>query len=115
MLAPSGGNWIYTQLQQGDEQQGNDTFANLTFDAAENLWGTGGGTNGCAGSVSHGYIFNLERTGGTWQYSTPVYWDNTEFSTDGALAMDAQGNLYGTTSDCGVHGTGTVWQFTPTQ
>lgn len=116
MLAPSGGNWIYTQLRQGDEQLGiNDTFANLTFDAAQNLWGTGGGTTGCSGSVSLGYIFELARNGGTWQYSTPVYWDNTEFSSDGALAMDAQGNLYGTTYDCGSHGGGTVWEFTPTQ
>ena len=115
-LTPSVGNWVYTELQHGDEQgRGNDTFTNLALDAAGNLWGTGGGRYGCAGSVSHGYIFKLVPEGDGWQYSTPVNWDNTEFPTDGALAIDAQGNLYGTTTDCGVHNAGTVWEFTPTQ
>jgi hypothetical protein len=116
MLTSMHGDWVYTELQHGDQQQwGDDTFANLALDAAGNLWGTGGGTTGCGGSVSHGYIFKLAPEGDGWQYSTPIYWDNTEFSTNGALAMDAQGNLYGTTYDCGVHNDGTVWEFTPTQ
>ena len=76
---------------------------------------TGGGAAGCVDPVFHGYIFELARGNGGWQYSTPVYWDNTEFDAGGALALDAQGNLYGTTSDCGEYNKGTVWELTATQ
>jgi hypothetical protein len=116
MLTPSGGNWVYTELQHGDEQGGvgNDTFDTLTLDAAGNLWGTGGGYAGCGPAMFHGYIFELARTGDGWQFNTPAYWGST-FTAGGALAMDAQGNLYGTTNNCGSDNLGTVWEFTPTQ
>ncbi len=31
------------------------------------------------------------------------------------MALDAQGNLYGTTYDCGKYNQGTVWMATPWQ
>ena len=118
MLTPSEGNWVYTELRHGDEQQpANDYFDTLTLDAAGNLYGTGSGSQGCGGDhiPSHGYIFKLERAGDGWQYSTPIYWDDTIFIAGGALAVDANGNLYGSTGNCGRHNYGTVWEFTPTQ
>jgi uncharacterized repeat protein (TIGR03803 family) len=116
MLSPSNGSWIYSELHRGTHQiYTNDVFVNLTLDAAGNLWGTGGGAAGCYDPTFHGYIFELTRGNDGWQYSTPVYWDNTEFDTGGALALDAQGNLYGTTSDCGLYNQGTVWELTATQ
>ncbi len=112
MLSPSNGNWIYTELARGAHQiYTNDIFDTLILDAAGNLWGTGGGAAGCLNPVLHGYIFELARTNNGWQYSTPVYWDNTDFSVSGATAMDAHNNLYGTTYDCGTHNQGTVWEF----
>jgi uncharacterized repeat protein (TIGR03803 family) len=115
MLSPSKGSWSFTQLRQGDEQNdADDVFDNLILDPAGNLYGTGGGGAGCVNRIFHGYIFRLTRNDG-WQYTTPVYWDNTVFPPGGALALDGQGNLYGTTSSCGKHNTGAVWEFTPTQ
>lgn len=116
MLSRSSDSWIFTELRHGDHQQyTNDVFVNLTLDAAGNLYGTGGGAAGCVDPIFHGYIFKLTRAGGGWQYSTPVYWDNGIFDSGGALAMDAQGTLYGTTGRCGTHQNGTVWELTPSQ
>jgi uncharacterized repeat protein (TIGR03803 family) len=116
MLSPSSGGWLYTELARGSESYEQDYFVNLAIDAAGNLYGTGYGvTGGCINPVFHGYVFELKRVGGGWSYTTPVYWDNTIFDAGGALAMDAQGNLYGTTRSCGSHQYGTVWEFTPTQ
>ena len=116
MLSRSNDNWAFTQLRQGNHQPyTNDVFINLTLDAAGNLYGTGGGAAGCYNPVFHGYIFELARGSDGWQYSNPVYWDNTTFDTGGALALDAQGNLYGTTSSCGSHQHGTVWELTSAQ
>jgi uncharacterized repeat protein (TIGR03803 family) len=118
MLSPSDGQWVFTELWHGDEQTyfGTDLFVNMTIDAAGNLHGTGGGHNGCLDDNEHGYIFELARTSDGWQYSTPVSWDAyTKFPTGGALALDAQGNLYGTTGSCGSHQHGTVWELTSTQ
>ena len=117
MLSPSNGKWVYAELAHGNDQKyfGVDDFYNLAMDAAGNLYGTGGGDNGCIDPAAHGYIFELTRGSGGWQYSTPVYWDNTEFSAGGALALDAQGDLHGTTSSCGMSNQGTVWELTATQ
>ena len=116
MLSPSNDSWIFTELRRGDRQYfGADVFRNLTVDPAGNLYGTGGGSAGCDPPIFHGYIFELTRGSDGWQYSTPVYWDNTMFDTGGALALDAQGNLYGTTSDCGMHQHGTVWELKAAQ
>jgi len=116
MLSPSNGSWVYTELHRGNHQvYTNDVFVNLTLDAAGNLWGTGGGAAGCYNPVLHGYIFELTRGSDGWQYSTPVYWNNTLFDTGGSLALDAQGNLFGTTIDCGKYNGGTVWELKATQ
>jgi uncharacterized repeat protein (TIGR03803 family) len=112
MLSSSNGKWAYTELRRGDQDQ--DLFLNLIMDTAGNLWGAGGGVAGCAGSYGHGYIFELTQANGGWQYSTPmVFQGNVTFPASGALALDAQGNLYGTTGSCGKYDKGTVWQFTP--
>jgi uncharacterized repeat protein (TIGR03803 family) len=113
MLSPSGGNWVFTELHHGNENlDGNDVFPNMTLDAAGNLWGTESVDVGCINPEAFGYIFVLARGNG-WEYSTPVAWDYTYFPTGGALAWDAHGNLYGTTSSCGTNNQGTVWEFSP--
>jgi uncharacterized repeat protein (TIGR03803 family) len=112
MLSPSNGKWVYTEIRKGDQPE--DLFLNLIMDPAGNLWGAGGGVYGCAGVYGHGYIFELTRVSDGWQYSTPlVFQGNVTFPASGALALDALGNLYGTTGSCGRYDKGTAWQFTP--
>ena len=112
MLSSSNGKWVYTELRRGD--QASDLFLNLIMDTAGNLWGAGGGVYGCAGQTGHGYIFKMTWASDGWQYSTPlVFQGNITFPASGALALDAHGNLYGTTGSCGKYNQGTVWQFTP--
>ena len=113
MSSPSNGQWLYTELLHGNERYfGSDVFNNLTMDTAGDLYGTASGHNGCIDQNNHGYIFELARTGNGWQYVSLISWDDyTTFDSSGALALDAHGDLYGTTSDCGRHNQGTVWQF----
>ncbi len=115
MLSPSNGTWAFTELYHGNESyDGSDLFPNMILDAAGNLLGTGGGHSGCYPSIDHGYIFELTRAN-DWQYSMPVSWNYTDFPTGGALALDTEGNLYGTTSYCGTHNQGTVWKISGVQ
>lgn len=83
----------------------------VIFDGKGNLLGTAkqGGANG------FGTIFKLTRSGNTWT-ETNVYdfqGGNDGRSPIAGLMIDARGNLYGTTSDGGSGGGGTVFQLTP--
>ena len=91
--------------------------SSLVFDAAGNLYGTTGG----GGTYSHGTIFKLAPSAGSWVYSV-VY--NFENSPDGSypagnLWLDPSGNFYGVTKAGGnamnlyTNGYGTVYEFTP--
>jgi len=113
MLTPSNGQWVFTELWHGNENlDGDDLFPNMAMDAAGNLWGTEAGYNGCMNGYEFGDIFELTRNDG-WQFNVPVNWGY--WNPSGALAMDAQGNLYGTTSQCGAYGDGAVWKLSAIQ
>ena len=114
MLSPSDGKWVFTILRNNNDS--GDLFNNLTMDEAGNLYGTGGlGRDfGCGRSDwCFAYIFKLVHANGGWQYSTPVYFSGQLFQAFGTVALDAQGNLYGTTNTCGKYNYGTVWQLSP--
>jgi uncharacterized repeat protein (TIGR03803 family) len=96
--------------------------AGLVRDTQGNLYGTtsAGGTGGFAGR--EGVVFKLTPTV-TAPWTETVLYSFTD-TTDGAnptapLIMDAQGNLYGTTTvggdltACGGTGCGTVFKITP--
>jgi uncharacterized repeat protein (TIGR03803 family) len=84
--------------------------ANLTMDSAGNLYGTAYSD----GAHAFGSVFKLTPTDQGW-----VYTDFHDFNrSDGAnpissVLVDAQGNLYGTTSAGGAYGYGVVWEITP--
>lgn len=91
---------------------GGSPVAGLTFDKAGNLYGT----TTAGGSSGNGAVFRLAVpavAGGVWKQSV-LYSFGT--GTDGAIpvagvALDASGNLYGTTSAGGTYGYGTVYEL----
>jgi uncharacterized repeat protein (TIGR03803 family) len=113
-LSPSGGSWTLTTLYSftGSGSQVGPT--SLLMDAAGNLYGTTAnlGQNGL------GNVFKLTRSGNSWTYTSLHDFSGLpDGSTPyGNLAMDAVGNLYGTTSQGGSGcdiGCGVVWEVTP--
>jgi uncharacterized repeat protein (TIGR03803 family) len=122
MSPRQGGGWTETVLHSFNDN-GSDGFSplgGLIFDAAGNLYGTAyeGGIHG------YGTVFELTaRQGGGW--TETVLHSFNQNGTDGALlydtlAIDASGNLYGTTYEGGIHlqscggvGCGTVFELSP--
>src|SRR5271166_2619484 len=94
-----------------------DGNTGVIVDHSGNVYGTslgGGGSHNC-GQGGCGVVFGLtQRKGGTWAFST-LY--SFTAGSDGAgpnspLALDASGNLYGTTGSGGRRGGGTVFELT---
>jgi uncharacterized repeat protein (TIGR03803 family) len=90
---------------------GANPYGGLVFDNAGNLYGMT--TQG--GSAGFGTVFELSPAGGGW---TEQVLYNFQGASDGdyptaGLLIDQSGNLYGSTSDGGSGGGGTVFELTP--
>ena len=116
-LTPAGGSWTETVLYSFTGSYEGPEYG-LSIDAAGNLYGT----TYQGGPDQLGNVFRLSPSNGQWVY-TDLY-DFTD-GGDGAyplagVAVDANGNLYGTTEiggarvgNCSDLGCGTVWEITP--
>jgi uncharacterized repeat protein (TIGR03803 family) len=128
VLQKTGSGWNYNENPVAHNCSPSDflyeTLNNLTIDAAGNLYGTGGASDGISrnsGRRSPGggdlcffnYIFKASYDSNGWHYQDLDFLLNTYFGAGGSLALDTSGNLYGTTDDCGANGYGTVWQLSP--
>ncbi len=113
--------WAFSEyfISHGDEYDNVDTLA---IDASGNLYGTGSGGQNIQGPRKPGrtndlsyysYIFKAWYASDGWHYEDLNYLGYQTFQAFGSLALDASGNLYGTTSGCGTYGFGTVWQLSP--
>ena len=110
-LDPLNGSWIYSFLYgSGGGIAECGARGDLVADAIGNLYGA----TTCDGSHGAGSIFKLTHINGGWAFIT-LY----EFTggADGlfpeaGVALDASGNLYGTTTVGGAYGNGVVWQLT---
>lgn len=115
-LSPSGGGWTF-QVLYNLTGAGYGPQRTLTLDAAGNLYGT----TYSEGAFGHGSVFKLSPGNGGWTYTS--LHDFTGGNDGGYplsnVVMDANGNLYGTTSAggtgtvCGGLGCGVVWEITP--
>ncbi|MGA2902606.1 MAG: choice-of-anchor tandem repeat GloVer-containing protein [Candidatus Korobacteraceae bacterium] len=112
-LSPSAGGWTFNTLYSfpGGINNGTEGNPNLTMDSQGNLYGT----TFANGAYDQGIVFKLTPSANGW-----IYTDLHDFTggDDGCgawsnVAMDSQGNLYGTSSSCGANGGGTVWEITP--
>jgi uncharacterized repeat protein (TIGR03803 family) len=102
-----------TTLVIFDTADGANPYGNLIADAAGNLFGT----TEAGGASGYGTVFEIARTAGGYAATPTVL-----FSFDGAdgafpsgnLMADANGNLFGSTTDGGAFGDGTVFEIART-
>ena len=112
-LTRSGGSWTESVLYSftgGDD--GATPMGGVASDNAGNLYGT---TN-AGGANSHGTVYELSPYGGGWADTTLYTFTDGDDGGNpiGGVAIDAQGDLYGTTSVAlAGHGAGTVWELVP--
>jgi len=117
-LTPPGGSWTLNPLYNLTQGTGNlGPYSTLVRDAAGNLYGT----TVTDGAFGQGSVFKLTPSDGGWTYT-----DLHDFTGHadgeqpyGGLALDANGNIFGTTYgggnfECqGGFGCGVVFEITP--
>ncbi len=115
-LVAQGSSWSYQLLYAlpgGVDAWG--PTASLAMDPAGNLYGTtynGGSSPNC--HLGCGTIFKLTPSNGNWAYTLLHEFTGSEGALPwGSVVVDANGNLYGTTSMGGTYDEGVVWALTP--
>jgi uncharacterized repeat protein (TIGR03803 family) len=116
LVPGTGGKWtekvLYSFCSAGASgcHDGSLPGANLVFDAAGNLYGT----TEDGGAYGVGTVFQLSpNTNGRWTEKVLHSFGNgtDESQPAGSLIFDPAGNLYGTTTNGGTYGSGTVFQL----
>ncbi len=110
-LSPSGSGWTEKTLYGfTGSSDGDGPVGGLIMDSSGNLYGT----TGSGGTGGNGTVFELSPQGGTWNFRTLYSFSEGLFGgPQDKLAMDAAGNLYGTTQHDGIYGLGSVFKLTP--
>jgi uncharacterized repeat protein (TIGR03803 family) len=90
---------------------GGPVGGSLAMDAAGNIYGT----TFADGANNLGNVFKLTPSNGSWAYTSLHDFAGGEDGSYpyGGVSIDANGNLYGTTSAGGSQGLGVVWEITP--
>ena len=109
-LSPSGGGWGFSVLHSFSGPAYPGPQATLTIDAAGNIYGTSTFTGEGSG---FGEAFKLTSSGGGWTYTSYEFDGITLRNPECSVAVDANGNLYGTSLLGGTDNWGTVWEITP--
>lgn len=107
----SNGTWALSNLYEFPTPPLQGSDRSLAMDTVGNLYGT------TSGDSAHpwGEVFKLTLSGGSWAYTslhefTGGLDGGTPYSS---VALDANGDLYGTASAGGAYGFGTVFEITP--
>lgn len=108
-LSKTGAAWTETTLQafSGSGAQGGYPYAGPAIDQQGNLYGTTSG----GGSRAGGTVYQLQRTGNGWTFNV-LYSFNGFGKPFDTPTLDAAANLYATTSQGGINGTGNVFKLT---
>jgi uncharacterized repeat protein (TIGR03803 family) len=106
------GTWTYSTIYSfTGGNDGATPMAGLVFDAAGNLYGT----TSSGGAGGNGTVFRLTpNPDGSWQvFLVHNFLFNGKYGAhpNAGLVFDAAGDLYGTTTDGGTYGYGTVFQL----
>lgn len=110
-LSPSQGGWSESVLYSFGAGGGIGSYSGVIFDGAGNLYGT----LYDGGPYNYGVVYQLTPSGPPW---TEHFVYAFEHGSDGGfpwggLIFDQSGNLYGTTTDGGQGGGGTVFELSP--
>jgi uncharacterized repeat protein (TIGR03803 family) len=109
LLSPSNGGWEFSLLTSHLVFEQDWGVSNLAADAQGNVYWAYGFLDACEGDAAVNVV-TMRPPGG--DFSTLWYYDRDKFFPTGALAVDAKGNVYGTTAGCGKYDYGTVWKVT---
>jgi hypothetical protein len=126
LTAGKSGKWSFSTLYTF--QGGSDGWGpggQLAFDKKGNIYGVtlqGGGGNDCGGANGCGTVWELSppaKSGGSWTETLLYIFQGPDGAyPDGGLSIDADGNLFGTTSQCCANpptcpACGTVFELSP--
>jgi uncharacterized repeat protein (TIGR03803 family) len=112
LTANSDGSWSANVLYRfGEPPDGEIPRAEVTLDAAGNIYGTT--TQG--GSSSDGTVFQLvQNSGGGWTENVLYEFNSAAGCTPEApILIGRAGNLYGTAAGCGTYAAGVVYELAP--
>jgi len=109
-LTPSSGAWSQVLLYSftGGTDGGNP-YGGLVFDSTGNLYGA----TFYGGSSGGGTAYELVGSNGGWSFSPLYSFSGNSGGPLATLTMDAAGNFYGTTSNDGAYGLGSVFKLSP--
>jgi len=110
-LTPSGSGCTENTLRAFQSaRDGGKPFGGVMFDNAGNLYGA----TSSGGTGSGGTVYELMPSNGSWTFSVVYGFTGSAYLPGpyGSLAIDARGNLYGTTNKDGAHGVGSVFKLT---
>ena len=107
-LSPSNGGWAFTLLHSFSGRTYPGPSATPTLDAAGNIYGTSTYTG-----EGFGEAFKLTSTGDGWTYTSYDFDGSNAHAPSCSVALDANGNLYGTAPLGGTEDWGVVWEITP--
>ena len=93
----------------GTGTDGAQPIGGVVLDAAGNFFGT----TSLGGAFANGTVFGAKRSGSTWTEAVLYSFTGGDdgASPPAGVTVDANGNLYGTTSFGGVNGSGVVYQL----
>ena len=114
-LSLSGGNWTLSNYYPLDPSNSGTCgpWSSLAMDTAGNLYGT----TYCDGANGLGSVFKVNLTDGSYTDLHDFGGSDGEYPY-GGVALDSEGNLYGTANEGGAGssctgGCGVVWEITP--
>jgi uncharacterized repeat protein (TIGR03803 family) len=113
-LTPSAGGWTESVLYNfTGGTDGCSPASGVIFDTAGNLYGTTACIFACEGQ-GLGTIYQLVPSNGGWVENTLLEFNaSTGTHPIGTLTADQSGNFYGTASEDGPNGSGTVYELSP--
>jgi uncharacterized repeat protein (TIGR03803 family) len=108
-VAPSANGWRETVVHTfGNGTDGAQPIGGVVFDSSGNFYGT----TSLGGVFGNGTVFEVSPLG----IETEIYsftGGNDGTNPPAGVTLDAQGNVYGTTSLGGIHGDGVVYELSP--